>query len=215
MATLVLRAACAIATLCLASAPALAQRDPGIRGGFQNTAGMLQYRGIPIPPPPVISPHPTTGATITANELASFKEGILRAGQLEATCDECAMVTEGTPVTGRGELDPTFPQFTTNSNGLGARHNADQCFGCHAQPTLGGSGGFLVPNPGPQGHIHAAAAREPDVPAVPVPLRQEERGAELPAAIRTDPRGPLHQSGGRSRATSSATRMAIPFPMAA
>ena len=71
----------------------------------------------------------------------------------KSTCDECAMVTEGTPVTGRGELDPTFPQFTTNSNGLGARHNADQCFGCHAQPTLGGSGGFLVPNPGPQGQF--------------------------------------------------------------
>jgi CxxC motif-containing protein (DUF1111 family) len=31
---------------------------------------------------------------------------------------------------------------------LGARHNADQCFSCHAQPMLGGSGGFLVPNPG-------------------------------------------------------------------
>jgi CxxC motif-containing protein (DUF1111 family) len=151
MATLQLRAACALVTLCLASVPALAQQDPGIRGGNQNTAGMLQYRGIPIPPPPVVSPHPTTGATITVNELASFKEGILRAGQLEATCDECAMVIESTPVTGRGELDPTFPQFTTNSNGLGARHNADQCFGCHAQPTLGGSGGFLVPNPAPQG----------------------------------------------------------------
>src|SRR5262249_51683976 len=26
--------------------------------------------------------------------------------------------------------------------------NADQCFVCHAQPTLGGSGGFIVPNPG-------------------------------------------------------------------
>ncbi len=49
---------------------------------------------------------------------------------------------------GLGELDPVFPQFHTNSNGLGARHNADQCFICHAQPTLGGSGGFIVPNPG-------------------------------------------------------------------
>ena len=97
----------------------LQPQDPGIRGGFQNTAGMLQYRGIKIAPPPVISPHPVTGATITANELASFKEGILRAGQLEATCNECAMVIEGSPVP--GELDPTFPQFTTNSNGLGAR----------------------------------------------------------------------------------------------
>jgi hypothetical protein len=46
-----------------------------------------------------------------------------------------------------GELDPVFPQFHTNSNGLGARHNSDQCFSCHAQPTLGGSGGFIVPNP--------------------------------------------------------------------
>ena len=87
---------------------------------------MVQCRGIPIPPPPVISPYPTTGATSTVKELASSKEGILRAGQLEATRDECAMVTEGTPITGRGELDPTFPQFTTNSNGLGARHNADR-----------------------------------------------------------------------------------------
>jgi hypothetical protein len=75
-------------------------------------------------------------------------EGINRAGQLESTCDDCAEVVDGSPVVGLGELDPVFPQFHTNSNGLGARHNADQCFLCHAQPTLGGSGGFLVPNPG-------------------------------------------------------------------
>jgi hypothetical protein len=43
-----------------------------VRGGLQNTAGYLEYRGIPIPRPPVISPNPTTGATITANELALF-----------------------------------------------------------------------------------------------------------------------------------------------
>jgi hypothetical protein len=135
--------------LCLlATTPAFAQKDPGVRGGLNNTAGYLQYRGIPIPHPPVISPHPETNATITANELASFLEGINRAGQLESTCDTCSDVTQGSPVTGLGELDPLFPQFHTNSNGLGARHNADQCFLCHAQPTLGGSGGFLVPNPG-------------------------------------------------------------------
>jgi hypothetical protein len=93
----------------------------------------------------VISPNPTTGATISDNELALFNEGINRAGQLEATCDTCADVPDGSPV--KGELDPIFPQIKTNSNGLGARHNADQCFLCHAQPTLGGSGGFLVPNP--------------------------------------------------------------------
>src|SRR6267142_2570078 len=35
----------------------------------------------------------------------------------------------------------------TNSAGLGARFNADQCMSCHSQPAIGGSGGFLVPNP--------------------------------------------------------------------
>jgi hypothetical protein len=132
----------------LLAPPAFAQTDPGVRGGLQNTAGYLEYRGIPIPHPPMISPNPTTGATISTNEAASFIEGINRAGQLESTCDTCADVPDGSPVTGLGELDPFFPQFHTNSSGLGARHNADQCFGCHFQPTLGGSGGFLVPNPG-------------------------------------------------------------------
>jgi len=136
------------ALLCLSWVPALAQADSGVRGGMANTAGALQQRGIPIPHPPVISPNPTTGATITANELASFNEGINRAGQLESTCDTCADVPNGSAVTGLGELDPIFPQFHTNSNGLGARHNGDQCLLCHAQPVLGGSGGFLVPNPG-------------------------------------------------------------------
>ncbi len=141
-------AALAVSFLCVVAAPAFAQQDSGVRGGQNNTAGYLQYQGIPIPHPPVISANPTTGATITANELALFQEGINRAGQLESTCDSCADVTDGSPVTGLGELDPIFPQFHTNSNGLGARHNGDQCFVCHAQPTLGGSGGFLVPNPG-------------------------------------------------------------------
>lgn len=122
--------------------------DSGVRDGLQNTGGGLQQRRIPIPHPPLLSPNPGTGATVTDNERASFEEGILRAGQLESTCDTCASVTDGSLVTGVGELDPAFPQSHTNSNGLGARHNADQCFACHAQPTLGGSGGYLVPNPG-------------------------------------------------------------------
>ena len=74
-------------------------------------------------------------------------EGLHRAGQLQVTCRQLADVTDGSPVTGLGELDPVFPQFHTNSNGLGARHNADQCFSCHAQPVLEGSRGFIVPNP--------------------------------------------------------------------
>jgi CxxC motif-containing protein (DUF1111 family) len=144
----VVQTAAVAGLFCLLAPPAFAQQDSGVRGGLNNTAGYLQYQGIQIPHPPVISANPTTGATITANELALFNEGINRAGQLESTCDTCADVTDGSPVTGLGELDPLFPQFHTNSNGLGARHNADQCFVCHAQPTLGGSGGFLVPNPG-------------------------------------------------------------------
>jgi CxxC motif-containing protein (DUF1111 family) len=135
------------ATLLLVSSWTFGQKDPGVRGGIQNTGGGLEQQGIPIPHPPVISKNPTSGATINDNELASFLEGILRAGQLESTCDDCADVTDGSPVNGLGELDPMFPQFHTNSNGLGARHNADQCFACHGQPVLGGSGGFLVPNP--------------------------------------------------------------------
>src|SRR5215475_2704691 len=137
-----------VVLLSMSGVSALAQTDSGVRGGMQNTAGQLQFRGIQIPHPPVISPNPTTGATITPNELALFNEGVSRAGQLESTCDTCSDVTKGSPVTGLGELDPIFPQFHTNSNGLGSRHNGDQCLLCHSQPTLGGSGGFLVPNPG-------------------------------------------------------------------
>jgi Di-haem oxidoreductase, putative peroxidase len=136
---------------------AQAQTDTGVRG---PTAGMLQFNAMqryfttgqlpqtpPIPHPPLISPHPTTLAPATPNERASFLEGINRAGQLESTCDSCAMVPDGSPALGFNEIDPIFPQFITNSNGLGARHNSDQCFACHAQPTLGGSAAFLVPNP--------------------------------------------------------------------
>src|SRR5579864_9479591 len=81
-------------TLLACSSWAFGQKDPGVRGGIQNTGGGLQQQGIPIPHPPVISPNPTTGEKINANELASFLEGILRAGQLESTCDDCADVTD-------------------------------------------------------------------------------------------------------------------------
>jgi len=127
---------------------ALAQTDPGVRGGLANQGGGLLQKGIAIPEPPLLSPNPTTGAPVNPNELASFIEGINRAGQLESACDKCADVGDGNPVVGLGELDPLFPQSHTNSNGLGTVHNGDQCLVCHAQPTLGGSGGFLPPNPG-------------------------------------------------------------------
>jgi CxxC motif-containing protein (DUF1111 family) len=140
------------ATLAITSV-AHGQTDPGVRGGLQNTGGGLQQQGIPIPHPPLISPNPNHPEfVINPNEQALFLEGVKRAGQLESTCDTCSVpptgVGDGNPVTGLGEIDPDFPQMHTNSNGLGTRHNADQCFVCHAQPVLAGSGGFISPAKG-------------------------------------------------------------------
>src|SRR5712692_6818145 len=99
-----------------------AQKDPGIRGGPPGAGGPL--------------------AGLQVNELALFKEGKLRTIQLESVCDTCSDVTLGADT---GE-DPNLATLT-NSSGLGARFNADQCSVCHQQPAIGGSGGFLVPNP--------------------------------------------------------------------
>ncbi|MGH9825216.1 MAG: di-heme oxidoredictase family protein, partial [Blastocatellia bacterium] len=132
--------------ICVLSAWAVAQRtpfgdqdqpkDPGLRGS-------LPVAGQPIP-------HGQPLPGLQVNDLKLFIEGLQRAGELESTCDDCATSATGAtfPVTGQGELDPIFPQFHTNSNGLGARFNADQCVICHSQPSLGGSAGFLTPNPG-------------------------------------------------------------------
>ena len=104
------------------SSPCFAQHDPGVRGG------------------PAGAGNPVLG--LTSNQLEMFNEGVLRVTELEATCDSCSDVVPGTP-TGQ---DPLL-QTITNSAGLGARFNADQCSSCHSQPAIGGSGGFLVPNP--------------------------------------------------------------------
>src|SRR5258708_11903999 len=95
---------------------AFGQKDPGVRGGIQNTGGGLQQQGIPIPHPPLITPNPATGATVNDYELASFLEGILRAGQLESTFDDCAYVPDASPATRLAHLDPIFPHFPTHSN---------------------------------------------------------------------------------------------------
>jgi len=100
----------------------LAQKDPGVRGGPPGAGG-------PLP-------------GLTANELALFNEGRLRFIQLESVCDSCNDVKLGSDT---GE-DPNLATLT-NSSGLGARFNGDQCSVCHQQPAIGGSGGLLVPNP--------------------------------------------------------------------
>jgi len=102
--------------------PCFAQQDPGVRVGPPGA-------GNPVP-------------GLSKNQFDMFNEGKFRATELEATCDTCSDVIPGTPT-----LQDPLLQTLTNSAGLGARFNADQCTGCHSQPALGGSGGFLVPNP--------------------------------------------------------------------
>ena len=99
-----------------------AQRDPGVRGGPPGAGGPI--------------------AGLNVNELALFNEGKLRMTQLEAVCDTCSDLTLGSDT----REDPNLATLT-NSSGLGARFNGDQCSVCHQQPSIGGSGGFLVPNP--------------------------------------------------------------------
>ena len=99
-----------------------AQKDPGVRGGPAGAGAAI--------------------AGLTANELALFVEGKKRVTQLEAVCDNCGDLVPGADA---GQ-DPNL-QTLTNSSGLGARFNGDQCSVCHQQPAIGGSGGFLVPNP--------------------------------------------------------------------
>jgi hypothetical protein len=97
--------------------------DPGLRDGPPGA-------GQPLP-------------GLTTIELAMFKEGVQRAIQLEAVCDDCSDLQLGS------FADPSKANLLTltNSSGLGTRFNADQCTVCHNQPALGGSGGFVVPNP--------------------------------------------------------------------
>src|SRR5215831_6867147 len=100
-----------------------AQKDPGVRQGPPGAGAPLNG--------------------LTPIELSMFNEGLQRAIQLEAVCDDCSDLTLG------AFIDPAQANFVTktNSAGLGVRFNGDQCLACHNQPALGGSGGFLVPNP--------------------------------------------------------------------
>jgi di-heme oxidoreductase (putative peroxidase) len=116
------RTAIALGFLALSSL-ALAQKDPGVRSGPPSAGAPLQG--------------------LTPIELQMFNEGLQRMVQLEAVCDSCSDRILGS------FTDPAQANLVTetNSSGLGVRFNADQCSGCHNQPALGGSGGFMVPNP--------------------------------------------------------------------
>jgi hypothetical protein len=107
-------------------------KDPGVRQGPPGAGAAL--------------PH------LTDIELAMFNEGLQRAIQLEGVCDDCSDVTLGSLT----DLTKANLVTQTNSSGLGVRFNGDQCTVCHNQPALGGSGGFMVPNPQdpPNQHQH-------------------------------------------------------------
>jgi len=118
-----LRGATIAAFFFAVSSPCLAQKDPGVRQGPPGA-------GTPL-------------KGLTAIELQMFNEGQQRAIQLEGVCDDCSDVTLGS------FTDPANANLVTktNSSGLGVRFNGDQCTVCHNQPAIGGSGGFVVPNP--------------------------------------------------------------------
>jgi hypothetical protein len=94
------------ALLLFTSSVCFAQRDPGVRGG------------------PPDAGKPLDG--LTPIELSMFKEGLQRAIQLEAVCDDCTDLTPGESV------DPAKANVLTqtNSSGLGTRFNGDQCTAC-------------------------------------------------------------------------------------
>jgi hypothetical protein len=114
--------------LCATGSVCLAQKDHGVRPGPPGAGAPLKH--------------------LTDIELSMFEEGLQRAVQLEGVCDDCNDLTLGSLT----ELTQANLVTKTNSSGLGVRFNGDQCTACHNQPALGGSGGFMVPNPqGPPG----------------------------------------------------------------
>jgi hypothetical protein len=125
-----------LVTLLVVSSASLAEReakDPGVRTGSPG-AGLPLKGLLPI-------------------ELSLFHEGMQRAVQLEGVCDDCSDLTLGS------STDPAKANLVTqtNSSGLGVRFNGDQCTVCHNQPALGGSGGFVVPNPQDPPHQYERA----------------------------------------------------------
>jgi hypothetical protein len=106
-----------------ASSMCLAQKDHGVRQGPPGAGAPLK--------------------NLTDIEMSMFREGLQRAVQLEGVCDDCSDLTLGSLT----DLTKANLVTQTNSSGLGVRFNGDQCTACHNQPTLGGSGGFMVPNP--------------------------------------------------------------------
>ena len=142
----------------------LAQKDPGVRGGPPGAGGPL--------------------AGLQVNELALFTEGTARLTQLEAVCDTCSDVTLGS-VTGQ---DPNLVTLT-NSSGLGARFNGDQCSVLSVPPAAGNRWfrWFSCPESARSAQP-VQEAREPHVRPDPASERRPELRAVFYHAVWPDPR---------------------------
>ena len=103
----------------------------------QQSPGFRAHDPGPRPYPLSTIPKPVPG--LNANETALFNESLLRVSELEGTCDTCAQQPQGVlPLDPRPD-NPFSPLKLINSAGMGPVFNADQCFTCHFQPTIGGS----------------------------------------------------------------------------
>jgi len=91
----------------------------------------------PRPNPKSTIPNPVPG--LNANEIALFTESLLRVSELEGTCDTCVQQPQGVLPLDPDPTNPFSPKKLVNSAGMGPVFNADQCFTCHFQPTIGGS----------------------------------------------------------------------------
>ena len=124
----VLRCVALVCLWCLVAGGMLAQ---------SGTPGLRAKDPGPRPNPASAIPNPVPG--LNANETALFNESLLRVSELEGTCDTCAQQPQGVlPLDPRPD-NPFSPLRLVNSAGMGPVFNADQCFTCHFQPTIGGS----------------------------------------------------------------------------
>ena len=103
----------------------------------QNNARFKARDPGPRPNPESPVPSPVPG--LNENETALFNESLLRVSELEGSCDTCAQQPPNVPPVDPDPNNPFSPLSLVNSAGMSPVFNADQCFICHSQPTIGGS----------------------------------------------------------------------------
>ena len=104
----------------------------------QNGAAWFRAKDPgPRPNPATAIPNPVPG--LNNNEVALFNESLLRVSELEGTCDTCVQQPQGGLPSDPDPNNPFSPLQLINSAGMGPVFNADQCFTCHFQPTIGGT----------------------------------------------------------------------------